>query len=86
MMKASIYQLFLAPCFLYFVMGVCSKTGVYVAGQVSQVLFCLLNPNSRDDYLAVFVRKCSHLYNDLGCDLVLYWNIRSGHTLQDGSS
>ncbi|KAI1283184.1 Organic solute transporter subunit alpha [Halotydeus destructor] len=35
MMKTCVYQLFLAPCFLYFVMGVCSKTGVYIAGQFS---------------------------------------------------
>lgn len=34
LMKACIYQLFMAPCFLYFVMGVCSKTGVYQPGQV----------------------------------------------------
>ena len=34
LMKVCIYQLFMAPCFLYFVMGVASKTGVYVAGQV----------------------------------------------------
>ncbi|CAG2171441.1 unnamed protein product [Oppiella nova] len=35
LMKACIYQLFMAPCFLYFAMGVASKTGVYVAGQFS---------------------------------------------------
>ncbi|KAH9395335.1 hypothetical protein TYRP_020900 [Tyrophagus putrescentiae] len=35
LMKACIYQLFMAPCFLYFVMGVCSKTGVYQPGQVT---------------------------------------------------